>query len=384
MNGVAPATKSQGRSLDLPGVLPLLAVAATWELLLKRVVGHVIEGAPEGGIRQILATLVRVGTFTENLAMLLSLVLFTAAVARLLRQPSLGPIPHRVTICGFAAMVGVITALGWLVPIGADTAVLAHAAAVLLVLLISLGIFWNGVPIRLMIGTVLLLLPTLLRGYTSLALSFPLLRTETAIPLYIFRAAELVAVLAAIASPWLLAGISPLRFVRRPPLIAMGLASLPALAFAAALTEPNEQVEKLCLAAVGFELWLPVTEVIYPVALFFFLLTVAVLVLPGLGRPRSQAEQRVGYGITLLFLAGLDGLWETVTGLGFEPENTPALIQFLLEGNWRTLTAGQQAMVGPPLRDLYQVLLMAYGYVLLLRGVLEQGDLRQDDEKEEP
>lgn len=384
MGAVAPGEEASQRwSLDLPGVLPILMVAATWELLLKRVVGQVVQNAAGSTIYEFLQTLVSIGDFTENLSLLLALLLFGATVVDLLRRPSLGPIPHRVTIGGFATAIVMVAGVGWVVSIGVDTAVLANAAAVLLSLLVSVALLWHRIRLRLLIGVGLLLLPTLLRAYASLSISIALLRTETAISLYAFRAAEVVAVLTALVSPWLIGGLTSSELLKRPPLIAMGLASLPALAFAASLTGPNVQVQELCFRAVGFELWLPGAELVYPVALFMFSLTVALLVLPGLGRQRGYSEQRMGYAMSLLFLAGLDGLWGTVSGLGFEPDNVPELIKFLLEGNWSDLTLEQQALVGPPLRDLYQVVLTAFGYVLLMRGIMDGSPSEIGDEPDE-
>lgn len=368
----APAERSRWGSLDLPGVLPIMLVAATWEFLLKRVVGIAAGDAPPGTLQQLLSILTAIGTFSENAAFLLALVLFAEAIVNLMRNAGLGPIPHRITICGFACTVVVVTSIGWLFSIGSDTALLAHAAAVLLSLLLCLGLLWHRVKLRLLMGVFTFLLPTVLRFYASCSISLPMLHTESPAPLYIYRSAEVMAVLAAFASPWLLAGLTFKSFIRRPPLIAMGLASLPALALAAALTGPNDHVRELCLGAVGFELLLPPVEVVYPLALFFFLLSVATLILPGLGSPRSHSDQRLGYGIALLFIVGLDALWGPVAGLGVEVDNVPELTLFLLEGNWSDLTTAQQMLIGPPIRDLYQLLLLSFGYVLLARGVLGQ------------
>jgi len=368
-------------SLDLPGVLPIMLVAATWEFLLKRVVSLAAGDAPPGALQHLPTILGAIGSFSENVAFLLGIVLFAEAIVTLMRNAGLGPIPHRITICGFASTVVVVSTVGWLISIGPDTALLAHAAAVLLSLLLCLGLLWHRVKFRLLIGAFAFLLPTVLRFYASCSISLPMLHTESSAPLYVYRSAEVLAILAAIASPWLLAGVTPRSFIRRPPLIAMGLASLPALALAAALTGPNDHVQELCLGAVGFELIVRPVEVVYPLALFFFLLSIAILILPGLGSPRPYSEQRLGYGIALLFVVGLDALSGPVSGLGVEVDNIPELTQFLLEGNWSDLTSEQQMLIGPPVRDVYQLLLLSFGYVLLARGVL---GLRKDDEHERP
>ena len=91
--------------------------------------------------------------------------------------------------------------------------------------------------------------------------------------------------------------------------------------------------------------------------------------MPGLGPARSRNEQRLGYGLALLFLAGLDGLDGAVLAVGAGTPDVPDLVQYLLDGNWSHMTNEQQALVGPPLRDLYRVALVALGYVVFARGI---------------
>lgn len=365
-------TMSRRGSLDLPGILPLLLVAATWEFLLKRVVGLASGSVRGEDLRAVLYTLASIGTFTENFALLLALALIVHSVLAMIRQPTFGPIPHRITICGFAFTLVVIGALGSVTTIGLDTALLAHAASVLLSALLILGLSWHTINRRLLIGCVLLLLPTLLRFYASCAISIPLIRTNSAMPLHAFRAGEVIAVIAALAMPFLVTGLSPRRFIRRPPYIAMGLAAMPTFALAVALTTHGEQVRELCLLSLGFELVIFPAQLFYPVAFFCFLLSVSLLVLPGLGPPRTLAEQRVGYGMALLFVAGLDVLQGTVISLDAEAGHVPELVRFLLEGHWNHLNPEHQAMVGPPLRDMYQLVILALGYGLIAHGAYGQ------------
>ena len=111
---------------------------------------------------------------------------------------------------------------------------------------------------------------------------------------------------------------------------------------------------------------------IYPVALFSVLFAVALLILPGVEGTRSFAEQRVGYGIMLLMVAGLDGLGGTLLALEGGIGDIPALVAYFLEGNWEHLPVEHQALVGPPLRDMYQLVVLGLGYLLLARGIFGQ------------
>lgn len=363
---------SQRSSLDLPGILPLLLVAATWEFLLLRVVGLASSGVRSDDLRTVLGALSSIGIFAENFALLLALALIVHSVIAMIRQPSFGPIPHRITICGFAFTLVVVAALGSMTTIGLDTALLAHAASVLLSALLIFGLSWHFIDRRLLIGCVLLLLPTLLRFYASCAISIPMIRTNSAVPLHAFRAGEVIAVIAALAMPFLVTGLSPRRFIRRPPYIAMGLAAMPTLALAVALTTHGDQVRGLCLLSLGFELVIVPAQLFYPAALFCFLLAMSLLVLPGLGPSRTLAEQRVGYGMAFLFIAGLDVLQGTVISLDAEASHVPELVRFLLEGHWDHLNPEHQAMVGPPLRDVYQLVILALGYGLIAHGAYGQ------------
>jgi hypothetical protein len=360
------------RGLDLPGVLPLVLVAATWELLLLRIIG-LAAGAVRGGeLADVLGALRRTGSFVESFTLLLCLALAASLVVSLVRRPAFGPLPHRVTVAGFGLVMVALGAANLVVTLGPDTALLAHSATVLLATLVILGLSWHAVDRRLLVGAVLLLLPTLLRFYASCALSIPLLRTSSDLPLHAFRAGEVAAVLAALASPWLLARLSPRALLRRPPLVALGLASMPAIALGTAIAFHEPRVRDICLQSLGFELILPPAVVVYPLALFCFFLAVSLLVLPGAGPLRSLADQRIGYGLALLFVAGLDGLHGTVLGLDAEVGDVPELIRFLLEGHWEHLALGNQALVGPPLRDTYQLVVLGLGYLLIGRGVAGQ------------
>ena len=371
------ATLAGSSSLDLPGILPLVLVAATWEFLLNRVVGLAAGAVRAEELRSLLDVLAAVGSFAENFSLLLAFALICHVMISMVRQPSFGPLPHRITVCGFAATIVVVGAAGTLFPLGRDTALLAHAASVLLSVLLILGLSWHAVGWRLLVGSVLLLLPTVLRFYASCAISIPLLRTDSAIPLHAFRAAEALAVIAAMSAPFLLADISLLRFIRRPPIIAMGLAAMPSVALAAALTTHPDQVRELCLLSLGFELFIPLPQVVYPVALFTFLLSVALLVLPGLGPARGLSDQRIGYGMAFLFVAGLDGLRGTVLALDPEAGHIPELVRFLLEGHWEHLNPEHQALVGPPLRDMYQLVILGLGYVLIAYGAFGKAASRE-------
>lgn len=366
------AEQSAPWSLDLPGILPLVIVAATWELLLKRIIGLAASVARGAQLTAFLDTLTTVGGFAVNVALLLALVLFAEAMLALVRRPDFGPIPHRVTLSGFALALVAISLVGSFVPISADTALLAHAAAVLLSLLLGVGLVWQEVPRRLLVAMLLLLLPTLLRFYASCAISIPMLRTEGDAPLYAFRAGEVIAVIAALASPWLVAGLTGRDLIKRPPLVGIGLSAMPMMALFMALATQREQVRELCLLSLGFELIIPPVIVVYPLALFAVFLSITLLVMPGVGQVRSLAEQRTGYGMALLFIAGLDDLRGTVFALGADPGDTPELIHFLLEGHWEHLNPSHRAMVGPPLRDLYQLVILALGYLLIVRGATDQ------------
>jgi hypothetical protein len=358
--------------------LPLLLVAATWEFLLQRVVGLASSGVRSTDLRSVLDVLSSVGVFAQNFTLLLAIALIVHSIVAMIRQPSFGPIPHRITISGFAVTLVVVGGLGSVVMIGVDTALLAHAASVLLSALLILGLSWHTVDRRLLIGCVLLLLPTLLRFYASCAISIPMIRTNTAVPLHAFRAGEVCAVIAALAAPFLVTGLTPRKFIRRPPYVAMGLAAMPTLALAVALTTHGDRVRELCLLSLGFELVIVPAQLFYPAALFCFLLSVSLLVLPGLGPPRTYAEQRVGYGMALLFVAGLDVLQGTVISLDAEAGHVPELVRFLLEGHWDHLNPEHQAMVGPPLRDVYQLVVLALGYALIAHGAY--GQAKQEPE----
>jgi hypothetical protein len=368
----APAVEPTRSRLDLPGVLPLLIVAATWEFLLVRVVGVAAATVRDASLRPVVETLATFGSFVESFALLLSLALLGSTVIALVREPAFGPIPHRITLTGFAFTVVVVGALGAVMTVGPDVALLAHAGAVLFSMLVVLGLSWQPVSRRLLAGVGLFLLPTLLRFYASCAISIPMLRTGTSFPLDAYRAAELGAVLAALASPFLVTGVSFRSLIRRPPVVAVALATLPAMALAMALATHPEQVRDICLSSLGFELFLPVPVAIYPPALFCFIFSVALLVLPSPGSPRPHAEQRVGYALALLFVAGLDNLSGTVLALEENVGHVPELVIFYLEGPWDHLDARSQAMVGPPLRDLYQLVLLALGYAVLARGAFGQ------------
>ncbi len=101
-------------------------------------------------------------------------------------------------------------------------------------------------------------------------------------------------------------------------------------------------------------------------------MTVALLVLPGTTAPKTPTEQRIGYGLALLFVAGLDGLGGSVLSLGAEMRDVPELIGFLLEGHWEHLNPQHRALVGPPIRDAYQLVILGLGYLLIARGIVGQ------------
>lgn len=362
------ATTGRLGQLDLPGVLPVVLLAGTWELLLVRVVTLAARTA-ESEAEPWLVALAKVGAFAQYLAVILALVLLAEAVVALVRDSSFGPITHRVTIAGFAAITIAVCAGSTVMRLGSEPSLMAHAAAVLLSLLLVLGLLWHRIGARILVGAVLLLVPTLLRFYASCAISVPLLRTESPVPLYAYHGAEVVAVGTALAAPFLFSGLGLRDLTRRSSLIAMGLASLPAVALAAAMAGSTDQVRHLVRVGAGFEMVIPPAQLVYPLALFAFLLAVALLVLPGFGAPRSRDHQRLGYGLGLLFLAGLDGLEGAVLSVGAGPSDVPDLVAYLLDGSWSHMTADQQGLVGPPLRDLYRVILLALGYVVIARGI---------------
>lgn len=376
-----PIVESSEGALDLPGILPLLLVAATWEFLLNRVIGLAASGLRAGDLGSLADALAIMGSFVESFALIVALTLLGHSVVTLIRQPSFGPIPHRITISGFALTVIVVGLIGTVTTVGSDAGLVAHSATVLMSALVVLGLSWHPVRRTLLLGAVLLLLPTLLRFYAACAISIPMMRTNSEFPLHAFRAAEVAAVLAALATPWLIAGLKPRELFTRPPVVAFGLAAMPMVALGASLVTHSSQVRELCLLSLGFELVLVPVQVIYPIALFCFLLTIALLVLPGIQRQRSLAEQRVGYALALLFVAGLDGLSGSVLVLSAEVGDVPELVHFLLEGHWEHLNPDHRAMIGPPLRDIYQLVILGLGYVLLARGIAEQADSTQHSER---
>jgi hypothetical protein len=372
MAAAMPQVRNSEASLDLPGILPLLLVAATWEFLLIRVVGLAAGSAPRGELETLVHLLSKVGQFAENFSLLLALVLLGHAVLELMRQPAFGPVAHRLTISGFASLVLVIGAAGSFLVVQSETALLAHGAVILMALLLVFGLWWHKIPWRLVVLCVLFLLPALLRFYSSCALSIHGLRTDTAVPLMVFRAAEAIALGATMASPWLVLGFTIRHVSHRASWLNVGLASLPALAFAAVLVAHGPEIRELCLLSLGLELVVQPPQVFYPLGLFCLFFTLSMVILPGMSNPRTDSEQRVAYGLALLFLAGLDGLRGTVASLGVEGADVPELIRFLLEGHWEHLHPAHQAVIGPPVRDLYQVVLMGLGYLLLVRGVYGQ------------
>jgi len=357
------------RSLDLPGVLPLLVVAATWELLLKRVIGLAASATLSGGLGSVFSILLTVGSFAEYLALILALVIISSSLLSMIRKPDFGPLPHRITVMGFGGTLVLIGAVGAFITLSPDTGLLAHAATVLLSMLLILGLSWHPIRRRLLIGAVLFLLPTLLRFYASCAISIPMLRTSQLFPLHAFHAAEVAAILAAFAAPWLMTNQSIKDFVRRPPLLPIGLASLPMLTLIAVLSTHEQQLRLLTVHTLGFELILYPAAVIYPLALFSFLLAIALLIIPSAEAQRTLAEQRIGYGLVCLFIAGLDSLGGTMLRFGADPAEGPALVRYFLEGNWALLPLEQQERVGPPLRSIYQLVILGLGYILLARGV---------------
>jgi hypothetical protein len=372
--------------LDLPGILPLLLVAGTWEFLLVRVVAFAAATTSETELDALMSVLRTAGTFSQNLAVLLALVLFAEAVVSLVRDSTFGPLTHRVTVSGFATITLVVCAVSTVVPVGFESTLMAHAATVLFSMLLILSLLWHRVSIRLLLGAVLLLAPTLLRFYASCSISVPLLRTASKIPLFAYHAAEVLAVATALVSPFLLAGLRPQDLIKKTNLVSVGLAALPAVALGTAMAGSADQVRSLCRVGVGFEMFIPAESIVYPLSLFCFLLAVATLVLPGIGKPRNHDEQRIGYGLALLFLAGLDGLEGAVLSVGAGASDMPDLIQYLLEGNWSHMTIEQQTLIGPPLRDLYRVALLGLGYVLVARGIhgLASDRVRESSQGEEP
>ena len=116
---------SRKSALDLPFVLPTLLVAATWELLLLRLVLPAAEGLGEE-MAPFLVFLSKVGVFCEFLAAILGLVLLLDVVVSLVRDPSFGPILHRLTVCGFAAAMIGVCAVGTVTTVSSETALLAR------------------------------------------------------------------------------------------------------------------------------------------------------------------------------------------------------------------------------------------------------------------
>jgi len=355
--------------LDLPIVLPLIVLLASWELLLLRA----LQISPTRGINSAASASLRIfesiGFFAQNLTALLAIFACGSLLIALLRNLNIGPIVHRLTIGGFGVIVLAVCTASTFFAVGPQTTLMAHAASVLMSILLVVGLFWARRNMSLLVGALLVLLPTVLRFYASCAISFSALRTESSLPLSAFHAAEVVAVVAALSAPFLFAGIRLRSLIERPPVLAIGVAVLPAMTLAAAMIGNEEQVQTMTRSAVGIYLSVPLASVVYPLALFFYVFAIATLILPSPSGTETRRARRIGYGLALLFLAGLDNLEGAVMGLGMGSGDVADLIQYLLDGNWSNLHGEQQLLVGPPLRHLYQVLLMTLGYLVLARGL---------------
>jgi hypothetical protein len=276
-------------------LVAVLAGVALAELLINRIVGHLLPFdplAPRGFGRRAFAD---TRLFLYELTAVLSLLVLTAGLVRVAVGGARYRIGARLSLSLVGLVCVLLSALGAVVELPPDLFFHLHLSFTFLALLIVLSIVAARAPGRLRLGTVILFLPVALHFAARFVRRMSPAPELSSLPLELEAIAQATLAAAAVVA------VPCFASRRRGLRLAIGLAAL--LVGATAVLVRLDWETAARVAAYGFGVQLPMAPwalVIYLLALGGFTFTLVTLLrAPG-------AERLRGWGLLLFGLGGLD------------------------------------------------------------------------------
>jgi hypothetical protein len=276
-------------------LVTVLAGVALCELLLNRVVGHLLLLDPFQSRTLARRALSDVRLFLYELTAILAAMMLGSALARVAAYGERYRVGARVSFALVGLVCVVLSALGAVAELPPDLFFHLHLSFAFLALLVTLSIVASRAPGRVRLGAIILLLPVGLHFAARLVRRLSPVPELTSTPLELEALAQATFAAAAI--------VSVPCFASRRRGVRLAIAAAAVVVGAAALLTRLDWETAQRIAAYAFGIVLPTAPwalAIYLVALGCFIYSVLTLLMsPGPERLR-------GYGLFLFGIAGLD------------------------------------------------------------------------------
>jgi hypothetical protein len=273
----------------------VLAVVAGSELLVNRILGHLIEVDPFAPRTPFRRGLTDVRLFLYELTAVLTVLMLGAALARVSFGGSRYRLSARISFGIVGTFCVLLAARGAVTELRVDHAMLLHLSFAFLALLVTMTVLAARAPARVRLGTVILFLPAGLHFAARLSSRLTPVPELVSTPLELEAIAQATLAAAAV--------VSVPCFASRKSGLRLGVAVAAALVGAAAVVIRVDWDTAARVAGYGFGVQLPIAPwalLVYLLAFGGFAFTVVTLL------SSSGAERLRGYGLLFYGMAGLD------------------------------------------------------------------------------
>ncbi len=281
-------------------ITPILLVVAILELGVRRIASHLIGGHTPLE-RGLLHHVVEIGgLFTFYLTGILALGIFSWAAIILIRDRSLFHIPDRMLFTFFAALFLPLATVGLFLNLPPAMAPHLNTSFGLLVIALTFGLLRSPVTLRAKLGVIYLAAPLLFHCFWLMTQQIPAWAPSgdlSELPSQIYEIGEHLLVVGAIASFLFFAPFPRLSNLLSPFPVAVASSVTITMALLVKFRYPATQLA----AYHGLSLTLPPPSLqvgMYLVALFFFVLTLCLLVI------RSANDRATAIGLSFIAISG--------------------------------------------------------------------------------
>lgn len=276
-------------------LIAVLAGVALGELLLNRIVGHLIQLDPLQPRTLARRAFSDGRLFLYELTAVLSAMMLGSALARVAASGDRYRVGARMSFALVGLVCVVLSALGAVAELPADLFFHLHLSFTFLALLVTITVVASRAPARVRLGTVILFLPVALHFAARVTRRLSPVPELTSTPLELEAIAQATLAAAAV--------VSVPCFASRRHGLRLGVGLAAALVGATALLVRLDWETAARVAAYGFGVALPMAPwalVVYLLALGGFTFTVTTLL------SSTGTEQLRGWGLLLFGIAGLD------------------------------------------------------------------------------
>lgn len=238
--------------------------------------------------------------FARGMALVLAVSMTIACVLEILRDPEWSPPPRRLALLVLAAFAVPILALSLFVALRPEVVFVALTATAFAGLVGAISTSLRRLPVPAKVVSWLLTVPVLV-GYTDTVSRVVPALSFLAWPGGAGLAIEAAAVLAGLLAPALLP-VTVWRSPTGPFAVAVAVAVIPTMAFAALSILAWPMTQGLAFRALGIGLEVPYAQALYLAALFGYVLTIAFHLWP---KPQPGGVPELGLALSALFFAGL-------------------------------------------------------------------------------